>query len=105
MYKRQIVNILVDSPRVNIQKEYGETVEYVLSLLEEIKKEHPDLEIKLSGIIYVEYLSPRIISEQMPILVPCLFLVILTSLFFLVRSIPAVIGSLVVIIFSASSAV
>ena len=103
--KTTIVNILVDSPRVNIQKEYGETVEYVLPLLDEIKKEHPDLEIKLSGIVYVEYLSPRIISEQMPILVPCLFLVILTSLFFLVRSVPAVIGSLVVIIFSALSAV
>ena len=39
------------------------TVEYVLPLLDEIKKEHPDLEIKLSGIVYVEYLSPRIISE------------------------------------------
>lgn len=103
--KTTILNILIDSPRKDIQKEYGETVEYILPLLEKIKKENPELHVKLSGIVYVEYLSPRIITAQMPILVPSLFLVILISLFFLIRSVPAVLGSLVIIIFSALSAV
>ncbi|MDG2061716.1 MAG: MMPL family transporter [SAR86 cluster bacterium] len=102
--KTTLINITVDPPRLDVEKEYGETVTPVLNLLETTRVEYPELEIKISGMVYVEYLSPRIIKAQFPILIPLLFIVILVSLYFLLRSITAVTGSLIIIVSSVGSA-
>ena len=102
--KTTLINIIVDPPRLDVEKEYGETVTPVLKLLETTRAEYPELEIKLSGMVYVEYLSPRILKAQFPTLIPLLFIVILVSLYVLLRSITAIIGSLIIIVSSVGSA-
>ena len=103
--KTTLVNIVIDPPRLDVEKEYGEAVTPILDLLEIVRSDYPELDIKLSGMVYIEYLSPRVIKAQLPYLIPLLFMVILISLYFILRSIPAVIGSLIIIVCSVGSAI
>ncbi|MCS5548009.1 MAG: MMPL family transporter, partial [SAR86 cluster bacterium] len=58
----------------------------------------------ISGIVYMEYQSPMLLKAQMPKLMPTAILVILLTLFLLLRSLVAVAGSFLVILMSVVSA-
>lgn len=102
--KTTLINIVFDPPRKDIESEYQESINYLLSFLEEAEKNHPELDFVVSGIVYMEYLSPKLLKEQMPQLMPSAILVILLTLFLLLRSLVAVIGSFLVIVISVVSA-
>jgi len=101
--KTAVINIVLDPPRDDIEKEYKESVEYAMSFLREAEDSYPEIEFKISGIVYVEYLSPILIKSQVPFLIPALLVVILLTLYLLLRSVVAVVGSFFVIVVSVIS--
>ena len=103
--KTTFINISIDAPREDVEKEYAESMEHIFAFMDPLKKEYPEADMRYAGIVYIEYLSPLIVKAEMPILIPTLLFVILLSLFILLRNVVAVISSLVVIIFSVVTAV
>ena len=103
--KTTFINISIDAPRDDVEKEYAESMEHIFAFMDPLKKEYPEADMRYAGIVYIEYLSPLIVKAEMPVLIPTLLFVILLSLFILLRNVVAVIGSLVVIIFSVMTAV
>ena len=103
--KTTFINISIDAPRDDVEKEYAESMEHIFAFMDPLKKEYPEADMRYAGIVYIEYLSPLIVKAEMPVLIPTLLFVILLSLFILLRNVVAVIGSLVVIIFSVITAV
>ena len=102
--KTSLINIVFDPPRKDIESEYQESLNYVLGFLEEARKKHPEVDLIISGIVYMEYQSPMLLKAQMPKLMPTAILVILLTLFLLLRSLVAVAGSFLVILMSVVSA-
>ena len=102
--KTSLINIVFDPPRKDIEAEYLESLIYVLGFLEEARKNHPEVDLIISGIVYMEYQSPMLLKAQMPKLMPTAILVILLTLFLLLRSLVAVAGSFLVILMSVVSA-
>ena len=102
--KTSLINIVFDPPRKDIEGEYQESLNYVLGFLEEARKNHPEVDLIISGIVYMEYQSPMLLKAQMPKLMPTAILVILLTLFLLLRSLVAVAGSFLVILMSVVSA-
>ena len=102
--KTSLINIVFDPPRKDIESEYQESLNYVLGFLEEARKNHPEVDLIISGIVYMEYQSPMLLKAQMPKLMPSAILVILLTLFLLLRSLVAVAGSFLVILMSVVSA-
>ena len=102
--KTSLINIVFDPPREDIESEYQESLNYVLGFLEEARNNHPEVDLIISGIVYMEYQSPILLKEQMPKLMPSAILVILLTLFLLLRSLVAVAGSFLVILISVVSA-
>ena len=102
--KTSLINIVFDPPRKDIESEYQESLTYVLGFLEEARKNHPEVDLIISGIVYMEYQSPMLLKAQMPKLMPTAILVILLTLFLLLRSLVAVAGSFLVILMSVVSA-
>jgi len=102
--KTSLINIVFDPPRKDIESEYQESLNYVLGFLEEARKKHPEVDLIISGIVYMEYQSPMLLKAQMPKLMPSAILVILLTLFLLLRSLVAVAGSFLVILMSVVSA-
>ena len=103
--KTTFINISIDAPREDVEKEYAESMEHIFAFMDPLKKEYPEADMRYAGIVYIEYLSPLIVKAEMPILIPTILFVILLSLFILLRNVVAVISSLVVIIFSVVTAV
>ena len=102
--KTSLINIVFDPPRKDIEAEYQESLNYVLGFIEEARKNHPEVDLIISGIVYMEYQSPMLLKAQMPKLMPTAILVILLTLFLLLRSLVAVAGSFLVILMSVVSA-
>ena len=102
--KTSLINIVFDPPRKDIEAEYQESLNYVLGFLEEARKNYPEVDLIISGIVYMEYQSPMLLKAQMPKLMPTAILVILLTLFLLLRSLVAVAGSFLVILMSVVSA-
>ena len=102
--KTSLINIVFDPPRKDIEAEYQESLNYVLGFLEEARKNHSEVDLIISGIVYMEYQSPMLLKAQMPKLMPTAILVILLTLFLLLRSLVAVAGSFLVILMSVVSA-
>ena len=102
--KTSLINIVFDPPRKDIESEYQESLNYVLGFLEGARKKHPEVDLIISGIVYMEYQSPMLLKAQMPKLMPTAILVILLTLFLLLRSLVAVAGSFLVILMSVVSA-
>ena len=103
--KTTFINISIDAPKDDVEKEYAESMEHIFSFIDPLKENYPEADIRYAGIVFVEYLSPLIIKAEMPILIPTLLFVLLLSLFILLRNVVAVIGSLTVIVFSVIASV
>ena len=103
--KTTFINISIDAPKDDVEKEYAESMEHIFSFIDPLKEDYPEADIRYAGIVFVEYLSPLIIKAEMPILIPTLLFVLLLSLFILLRNLVAVIGSLTVIVFSVIASV
>ena len=102
--KTTVISIIVDPPNPNANLKLIDTVEYILEYVDEAKSDHPELDIRILGTPYQEYISPKMVLSEMPIVMPSMLLLILVSVFFLLRSVFAVLATIMVIVLSLISA-
>ena len=70
--KTTFINISIDAPKDDVEKEYAESMAHIFSFIDPLKEDYPEADIRYAGIVFVEYLSPLIIKAEMPILIPTL---------------------------------
>ena len=98
-----IISIVIDPPQPNKELNLITTVEFILKFLEEARANHPELDIRLTGNPYQEYISPKMVQAEMPVVFPLMLFLIFISIFFLVRSLAAVISTFAVIFLTIGS--
>ena len=98
--KTTVISIIVDPPNPDANIKLIDTVEYMLEYVDEAKSNHPELDIRVLGTPYQEYISPKMVLSEMPIVMPSMLLLILVSVFFLLRSVFAVLATILVIVLS-----
>ena len=98
-----IISIVIDPPQPNKEKNLITTVEFILEFLNRAKADHPELDIRLTGNPYQEYISPKMVQAEMPIVLPLMLLLIFLSVFFLLRSLAAVLSTFAVIFLTIGS--
>ena len=98
--KTTVISIIVDPPKPDVNIKLIDTVEYMLEYVDEAKSNHPELDIRVLGTPYQEYISPKMVLSEMPIVMPSMLLLILVSVFFLLRSVFAVLATILVIVLS-----
>ncbi len=98
--KTTVISIIVDPPNPDANIKLIDTVEYMLEYIDEAKSNHPELDIRVLGTPYQEYISPKMVLSEMPIVMPSMLLLILVSVFFLLRSVFAVLATILVIVLS-----
>ena len=98
--KTTVISIIVDPPNPDANIKLIDTVEYMLEYIDEAKSNHPELDIRVLGTPYQEYISPKMVLSEMPIVMPSMLLLILVSVYFLLRSVFAVLATILVIVLS-----
>ena len=98
-----IISIVIDPPQPNKELNLITTVEFILKFLEEARANNPELDIRLTGNPYQEYISPKMVQAEMPVVMPLMLFLIFISIFFLVRSLAAVISTFAVIFLTIGS--
>ena len=101
--KTSVISIIVDPTQPNKELKVEELIEYIVSFLEEVKSENPNLDIRLLGNPYQEYISPKLIQAEMPVVLPTMLALIFLSVFFMLRSYFAVLATVLVVFMSVSA--
>ena len=98
--KTSVVSIIVDPPGPNKEDQNTELINYILGFIEPIKESNENLDIRLLGNPYLDYISPRIVKAEMPVVMPLMLLLIFLIVFLMIRSYVAVLATFVVILMS-----
>ena len=98
--KTSVVSIIVDPPGPNKENQNSELINYILGFIEPIKESNENLDIRLLGNPYLDYISPRIVKAEMPVVMPLMLLLIFFIVFLMIRSYVAVLATFVVILMS-----
>ena len=98
-----IISIVIDPPQPNKEANLITTIEFILEFLDEAKLDYPQLDIRLTGNPYQEYISPKMVQAEVPIVLPLMLLLIFLSVFFLLRSLAAVIATVTVVFLTIGS--
>ena len=98
--KTSVVSIIIDPPGPNKEAQNTEIIDYILEFVEPIKESNKNLDIRLLGNPYMDYISPRIVKAEMPIVMPLMMLLIFFIVFLMIRSYIAVLATFVVILMS-----
>ena len=101
--KTSIINLVIDPPQPNKEANLEVTVDYVLEYLNEAKRENPELDIRILGNPYQEYMDPKMLEAEIPPVMSLMFLVIFLSILFVLRSLAAVFSTFGVIILTIGS--
>ena len=98
--KTSVVSIIVDPPGPNKEDQNSELINYILGFIEPIKESNENLDIRLLGNPYLDYISPRIVKAEMPVVMPLMLLLIFLIVFLMIRSYVAVLATFIVILMS-----
>ena len=98
--KTSVVSIIVDPPGPNKEDQNSELINYILGFIEPIKESNENLDIRLLGNPYLDYISPRIVKAEMPVVMPLMLLLIFLIVFLMIRSYAAVLSTFIVILMS-----
>ena len=98
--KTSVVSIIVDPPGPNKEDQNSELINYILGFIEPIKESNENLDIRLLGNPYLDYISPRIVKAEMPVVMPLMLLLIFLIIFLMIRSYAAVLATFIVILMS-----
>ena len=83
--KTTVISIVVDPPNPDANLKLIDTVDFILAYLDEAKTNHPELDIRMLGTPYQEYISPKMVLAEMPIVMPSMLIFILVSVFFFAK--------------------
>ena len=98
--KTSVVSIIIDPPGPKKEDQNSELIDYILEFLEPIKENNKNLDIRLLGNPYMDYISPRIVKAEMPVVMPLMMMLIFFIVFLMIRSYMAVLATFVVILMS-----
>ena len=98
--KTSVVSIIIDPPGPNKEAQNTEIIDYILEFVEPIKESNKNLDIRLLGNPYMDYISPRIVKAEMPVVMPLMMMLIFFIVFLMIRSYAAVLATFVVILMS-----
>jgi len=97
------VNITVKLPGVD-ENENINVANYARGLRDQLEKKYPNLEVHMTGFIMLNEAFQSSSQHDMGTIVPIMFVVVLLMLGFLLRSVSATIGTLIMIIASIATA-
>lgn len=98
------VNITIQLPDEGSGKEVPEITAYARDLVRQVKEQHPDIDVYLTGMVIMNNTFPEVSLGDQRTLIPIMFAIVLLTLVLLLRSLPAMLGTFLVIIFSVLSA-
>lgn len=95
-----VVNITIRMPGVDKTKETPLVAESARELVDRFQAKYPDIDFMLSGMIMMNISFPEASKADASRLMPMMFIVVILTVFLLLRSIPGTIATLVVVITS-----
>ena len=98
------VNVTVHLPEIDLQAEVPEVIAFIRGLAKEYEAKYPQVEIRLTGVAFMNNAFPEAAKSDVKTLVPIMFLVILLLVGFSVRVIGGTIATLLIIILAIISA-
>lgn len=98
------INITVELPRKNEMVEVPQVVKFARQRAAELQQDYPDLDVRLTGVVMLNNAFSEASIEDMKMLVPASFAVMLVALGILLRSFTATLGTTLVIAFSILTA-
>lgn len=98
------VNITIQMPGTNTSKETPEIATFVRHLRDQFVRAHPDIEVRLTGLVMLDNAFAEASQTDMMTLVPISFLVIIVSIGLLLRGWAGTVASTWVIIFGVAAA-
>ncbi len=98
------VNVTIQLPGKAQHLEVPEAAKYAQNLARTMRKDYPDIDIYLTGMVIMNNSFSEASKSDLQTLVPAMFLVVIVLLAFLLRSVTATITSLVIIFVSILTA-
>ncbi|MDH3980230.1 MAG: MMPL family transporter [Gammaproteobacteria bacterium] len=98
------VNITIQLPDQGSGKEVPEIAAYARDLVRQVQDQHPDIDVYLTGMVIMNNTFPEVSLGDMRTLIPIMFAIVLLMLMLLLRSLPAMLGTFLVIVFSILTA-
>ncbi len=98
------INVTIQLPDEGSGEEVPEITAFARNLVDEIRAEHPDVDVYLTGMVIMNNSFPEVSLHDQKVLVPIMFGIVLLTLVFLLRSFTSTLGTFLVIIFSIVSA-
>ncbi|MBF0447021.1 MAG: MMPL family transporter [Magnetococcales bacterium] len=97
------VNVTIQLPGIDQAKEVPEVAGFVQKMARDLRLKHPDVEVYLTGITMMNNAFPTAAQHDMSTLVPFMFLVVILTLGFMLRSISATIATVVIILMTVAT--
>jgi predicted RND superfamily exporter protein len=99
------VNIIIQLPGVDPAAEVPEVVSFSRNLASQLTDRYPDLEVHLTGIVFLNNAFTEMAIKDMQTLVPMMFVIIILVMAILLRSVWGTLATLLVIILSIITAI
>ena len=98
------VNVTIELPGIDPISENPEVVEFVRKLRDEFRESHPDIDVKLTGIVMMNQAFPEASQYDMQTLFPLMLLLFVIVLYFWVKEFSGTIATFIIIVFSVVGA-
>lgn len=98
------VNVTIQVPGVNQQKEIPEVVAFVRDMADKVRNENPHLDVYLTGTVMMNNAFPEAGRHDARTLLPLMLLVVMACLIFTLRTVSGVFATLLVVVFSIITA-
>ncbi|MBL4763435.1 MAG: MMPL family transporter [Gammaproteobacteria bacterium] len=98
------INVTIQLKGENQQTEGPEVVAKVRALESEMHQRYPDIDVYLTGIVMMNAAFPEAAEKDMTSLIPAMFLVVLITIFILIRLVSGTFATLLVILLSVLTA-
>ena len=99
------VNVIIQLPGVDPAAEVPEVVNFSRNLASQLTDRYPDLEVHLTGIVFLNNAFTEMAIKDMQTLVPMMFVIIILVMAILLRSVWGTLATLLVIILSIITAI
>ncbi|MGD8312122.1 MAG: MMPL family transporter [Gammaproteobacteria bacterium] len=98
------INVTIQLPDDGTGQEVPEVTAFARNLVEQVRAGNPNLDVYLTGMVIMNNSFPEVILHDLQTLIPVMFGFVLLTLFLLLRSVTAILGTFLVIIFSILTA-
>jgi len=98
------VNVTIQLKGEKPEAEVPEVIAFVRKLADQVREENPNLDVYLTGIVMMNNMFSEAGQMDMKTLIPLMFIVVVLTLWFLLRSCPSTFATVIVIILSILTA-